>query len=186
MRTEEDLLFKLEEWLSRQPELPTVFDVCATGDGELLAAFVLKAARQATRDAVLKRIAHEAATTFDGDETDLGPSLFRVWDGLSRAWSLSNIEQASLLGLETPDDLRRLRTRPLPRLPTQIIERVAILLDIFKALNILLPRDDAADTWIRTPNRAPGFGGLPALHVMTTKGLPGLRAVRTYLQNNLH
>lgn len=185
-KSEQDLLLKLEEWLETQPDSPTIFDVCDTHDGELMAVFIRKGAREAARDAVLGRMAHEAAAIFNPDEAGLVAPLFRVWDGLSRAWSLNTTEQAALLGLEGPEHLGELRAAALLSVPTQVIERIAILLDIFKALNILLPLPDAADGWIRKPNRAPLFAGQPALQLMLNKGLPGLREVRAYLQSNLH
>lgn len=186
MRTEEDLLHKLEQWLALQPKPPTIFDVCATRDGEILAAFILKGAREATRDPVVKRITLEAPVTFGAIEMEEAGPLFRVWEGLSRAWSLSEAEQVALLGLGVANDLRELRSVPLASVPTQVIERIAILLDIFKALNTLLPRVDAADAWIRKPNRAPVFCGETALNLMMTEGLPGLREVRAHLQSNLY
>lgn len=181
MVTEDDLLAKLERWLATRTDPPSVFDVIATRDGELFAAFILKAFRVATRQAVVDRLEHEA-TTFASDATSISSAIFRVFDGIARAWSLGEGEKVALLGLGGLAELQELRTTPLDEVPTEIVERVAILLDTFKAINTLLPQPDPADAWIRAPNRALPFGGRSALEVMVGGGLEGLRMVRAYLQ----
>lgn len=182
MPLEHELLAKLEQWLAAQAEPPTLFDVIATGDRELVAAFILKGFRAAARQAVVDRLQREAAVTFTSELTNVTAAVLRVFDGIARAWSLEDGERIALLGLAQVADLSELRAAPLDELPTAIIERVVILLDIFKAINTLLPRPSRADAWIRSPNTAPLFGGRSALDVMVGGGLGGLREVRAYLQ----
>lgn len=182
MTTDNELLSKLELWLAARPEPPTLFEVAETGDGELLAAFILNGFRVAARQAVVDRLDREAATTFATEATRMTTAILRVFDGIARAWSLQEDEKLDLLGLHESGDLEELRTTPLHKVPTEIIERVAILLDIFKAINTLLPQPTRADAWIRATNSAPAFAGWSALDVMIHQGLGGLREVRTYLQ----
>lgn len=166
MPRENELLARLEQWLAAQSAPPTLFDVIATGDHVLFAAFILKGFRAAARQAVIERFEWEAATTFASElmtATAVVPGLF---DGLARAWSLEVGERLALLGLGDAAELQSLRAMPLDEVSTEIIERVAILLDIFKAINTLLPVPSRADAWIRAPNRAPMFGGRSALDVM--------------------
>lgn len=61
-----------------------------------------------------------------------------------------------------------------------LLERVSYVLGIYKALQILLPRAEQADGWVKRPNDAPLFHGRPALDLMMTS-MGGLYLVRQYL-----
>ena len=61
------------------------------------------------------------------------------------------------------------------------LERISYLLGIYKALHILLPHVEAADTWVRRPNTAPLFGGKSALDRMLSGKVSDLYVVRQYL-----
>ncbi|MGR2739289.1 MbcA/ParS/Xre antitoxin family protein [Billgrantia sp. Q4P2] len=52
------------------------------------------------------------------------------------------------------------------------------ILGIYKALQILLPRADAADSWLRRPNRNPLFAGQPPLERLRTGLVQDLYFVR--------
>ncbi|MCE9663261.1 MbcA/ParS/Xre antitoxin family protein [Halomonas sp. M5N1S17] len=43
---------------------------------------------------------------------------------------------------------------------------MSLILGIYKVLQILLPRADAADAWLRRPNHNPLFAGQPPLERM--------------------
>jgi hypothetical protein len=58
---------------------------------------------------------------------------------------------------------------------------VSYVLGIYKALQILLPQQAAADAWVRRPNAAPLFGGRPALDRMLSGNVADLYVVRQYL-----
>ena len=64
---------------------------------------------------------------------------------------------------------------------TTALERVSYILGIYKALNILLPNEQAADAWVRCPNTAPLFGGKSALDRMLLGKVSDLYVVRQYL-----
>ncbi len=61
------------------------------------------------------------------------------------------------------------------------LERISYILGIYKALQILLPRREAADGWIRRPNSAPGFNGHAPLTLMLGGKVANLYRVRHYL-----
>ena len=61
------------------------------------------------------------------------------------------------------------------------LERLSYLLGIYKSLQILLPETQAADAWIRQPNKAPLFGGRSALERMLSGQVADLYVVRQYL-----
>lgn len=184
MASEEELLARLERWLAEQPGEPTLFDILAARDGELLGAIVLKGFRAAAKQAVLDRIEREAPNMFPGPAVEPGNAVMRVFDGLTKAWSLTGPEQLMLLGLEEPAALVTLRHTSMTDLPVEVIERMAIILDVFRSINTLLPVPERADMWVRRPNAAPGFNGRSALDLML-EGIDGLRTVRSYLRGQL-
>lgn len=178
--SEEALLAKLERWLAARGGNANLLEVIKTGDGQLTAAFILKGFRSAARDAVLQRLEHHQDDRLAEPREAANP-VMRVFAGLARAWCLSAEEQMAVLDAHSIQELEQLRRAEIDKVPTASVERVAILLDIFEAINTLLPVSERADQWLREPNQACLFGGLPALTLMT-KSLDGLRSTRQYLQ----
>src|SRR3546814_4195398 len=82
-------------------------------------------------------------------------------------WSLSAEEQAMLLGLSDIGALQRWRRGGVSRLSRDTLERISYVFGIFKSINMLLPRPERADAWLRAPNSAPLFRGRSALERMT-------------------
>jgi hypothetical protein len=185
MATEEELLAKFERWLATRPAPPTIFEVIETGDRQLTVAFVLKRFRAAARQAVVDRLQGEVGARFPGDQSTGSGAVLRIMDGIGSAWMLTEPERLALLGLRDFGELAAARAMPIAELPIELIERVAILLDIFQTINILLPQPESADGWVRRPNRFPLFSGESALHAMLS-GLEGLRNVRHYLIASLN
>jgi hypothetical protein len=66
-------------------------------------------------------------------------------------------------------------------LPRDTLERISYVIGIFGALQLLLPNRQAADSWIRRPNRAPLFGGRSALERMLSGQVGDLFVVRQFL-----
>ena len=182
--TNDELLAKLDKWLATLPEPPSIFDVIQTRDGDLIGAYILRAFRRATREAVLSRLESASATFPMGQERYDGRAVFRLFDGFARAWSLTQDEQCGLLGLASRRELESIRNLSDDEMPTEIIERSSYLLDIYLAINTLLPDPDRASSWVRAPNKARLFGGETAMRVMT-ESLDGLRAVKRYLRSQV-
>ena len=180
MTSNEDLLAKLEEWEASRPSPPTLFDALKSDDIELFAAFLLRGYRQAAKEAVADRLKIEELKLV-GVDHDRPGAAGRVADGLARIWALDELKQLQLLGLSDPNEMSRLRKEPPEALHHEVLERLAMLLDIFQALRTLLPQADAADTWIKRPNEAPLLGGRTALDLMVEGGLASIRDVRAYL-----
>jgi len=67
------------------------------------------------------------------------------------------------------------------KLSRDTLDRISHVVGIFKAINILLPRSESADGWIRRPNNAPLFQGRTALEFLMTGGFEQIVAVRRYL-----
>jgi hypothetical protein len=108
-----------------------------------------------------------------------GPAL-RTFFRIAEQWALTNDEQMRLLGAERSTFFKYKRDRD-GLLSRDTLERISYILGIYKALHILLPNDQAADTWVRRPNTAPLFGGNSALDRMLSGQVSDLYVVRQYL-----
>ncbi len=115
------------------------------------------------------------------DRRKLSPAALRAFFRIAALWDLSVEEQMTLLGLTTRSTFFNWQKKPDVALPRDTLERISYVLGIYKALQILLPEDRAADGWIRRPNAAPPFGGRSALDRMLSGQVADLYTVRQYL-----
>ena len=116
------------------------------------------------------------------DSGDLSAAGLRAFFNIARDWELSAEEQIVLLGSPGRSTFFKWKQDPeSARLARDTLERLSLILGIYKALQILLPEPKAADTWIKRPNGAPPFGGRPALDRMLAGNISDLVAVRQYL-----
>lgn len=115
-------------------------------------------------------------------KTVSGPAL-RTFFKIAERWNLNVDEQMKLLGITARSTYFKWKQDLDGRLTQDTLERISYLLGIFKALNILLPEDEAADAWIKKPNDAPIFGGESALKRMLSGHVSDLYVVRQYLDS---
>ncbi|MBB5406628.1 hypothetical protein OKW40_006483 [Paraburkholderia sp. RAU6.4a] len=114
--------------------------------------------------------------------TQMSAAGLRAFFNIARDWNLSADEQIVLLGKPGRSTFFKWRATPeTARLSHDTLERLSLLLGIYKALQILLPQPSAADTWVKRPNSAPPFGGKRALDRMLAGNISDLVAVRQYL-----
>jgi hypothetical protein len=109
-----------------------------------------------------------------------GPAL-RTFFRIAELWGLSVDEQMTLLGLTARSTYFKWKKQSDGLLPKDTLERISYILGIYKALQILLPDERAADAWIRQPNSAPVFAGGSALQRMLSGQVADLFIVRQYL-----
>lgn len=109
-----------------------------------------------------------------------GPAL-KAFFKIADLWELSVAEQMTLLGNPSRSAFFNWRKNHSGHLPKDTLERISYLLGIYKALQVLLPNSQSADTWIRKPNCAPVFGGQPALTRLLSGNVSDLYVVRQYL-----
>ena len=109
-----------------------------------------------------------------------GPAL-RTFFRIAELWSLSVEEQMTLLGLSARSTFFKWRKAPNVVLPKDTLERISYVVGIYKALQILLPDEKAADEWVKQPNAASPFGGRAALDRMLSGQVADLFLVRQYL-----
>ena len=113
---------------------------------------------------------------------DRSAAGLRAFFNIARDWDLSAEEQITLLGSPGRSTFFKWKNAPqTARLGRDTLERLSLLLGIYKALQILLPQPAIADAWVKRPNSAPPFGGRRALDRMLAGNISDLVAVRQYL-----
>lgn len=112
---------------------------------------------------------------------DLAGGALRTFFNILSAWDLADEDGMILLGTSRSTYFRWKRNPEKARLGADTLERISYVFGIFKALRILLPRKDAADSWLKRPNTAPLFGGRPALERLRAGHVADLYVVREYL-----
>ena len=75
-----------------------------------------------------------------------GPAL-RSFFRIAELWGLNVEEQLTLLGLRSRSTYFKWKKDSHIQLPKDTLERISYLLGIYKALQILLPDEKAADHW---------------------------------------
>lgn len=97
---------------------------------------------------------------------------------IAELWQLSTDEQINLLGSPARSTFFKWK-KDGGAIPTDTRERISHILAIFKALEILIPATELADSWIRRSNGY--FGGQSALDVMLGGQVVDIYRVRQYL-----
>ena len=122
-----------------------------------------------------------AAPAVDLGTRESAQALLRTFFRIAEAWRFTPRESMTLLGLRSRSTFHLWKDGRAGALSRDTLERISYLLGIYKALQILLPSDEAADAWIRKPNAAPLFGGASALDRMMSGNVSDLYEVRRYL-----
>jgi len=116
-----------------------------------------------------------------GQRRDMSAAAMRTYPNIIRDWRLKEQEAALLLGT-TDTTYRRWKNAPdRATLDVNQLERMSLLLGIYKSLQILLPRSDAADSWLRRPNQNPLFAGQAPLERLRSGLVSDLYVIRQYL-----
>jgi len=115
------------------------------------------------------------------DTRDAAQALLRTYFDIADAWKLSSKEAMTLLGLRSRSTYHLWKSGKAGPLSPDTLERISYVLGIYKALQMLLPSDEAADAWIRKANAAPLFNGRSALDRMMSGNVADLYEVRRYL-----
>lgn len=105
----------------------------------------------------------------------------RTFFRIAELWDLSVDEQITLLGGPARSTYFKWKKEGAASLPHDVLERISYVLGIYKDLQLLLPAEEAADSWVRRPNEARLFGGRSALERMLSGNVSDLYEVRRYL-----
>ena len=126
-------------------------------------------------------MAEQARPATEFDRKGLSGPAVRTFFRIAKLWNLSVEEQMILLGLTARSTFFKWKKDPDTVLPKDTLERISYILGVYKALQILLPDEEAADEWVRRPNAALPFGGRSALDRMLSGQVADLFVVRQYL-----
>ena len=109
-----------------------------------------------------------------------GPAL-RTFFRIAALWELSPDDQMTLLGGTARSTFFKWKKDLNTVLPRDTLERISYIVGVYKALQVLLPDEQAADEWIKRPNDAPMFAGHSALDRMMSGQVADLFVVRQHL-----
>ena len=113
-----------------------------------------------------EQLSHTALTAF-----------FNICD----AWGLNAEDERVLLGAPPRSTFFKWKSSRAGSLAADTLERISYVMGIYKALHILLPTSEAADSWVKKPNKASMFAGKTALERMRAGHVIDLADVRRYL-----
>jgi len=113
------------------------------------------------------------------DPRQVDAVALKAFFNLAAEWGLSVEEQLTLLGRPGKRTLYRWKAGDVAGLPPDTLERISVLLGIYKALEILLPVPGRAQSWVGRANEA--FGGRSGLDVMLGGKVDDLYQVRRHL-----
>ena len=119
--------------------------------------------------------------TTPADRRATARAALRTFFRICELWDLDTAQQMKLLGTASRSTFFKWKKEGAATLPRDTLERISYILGIYKALQILLPNEDAADSWVRRPNSASIFGGRSALDRMLSGNVSDLYVVRQYL-----
>jgi hypothetical protein len=123
-----------------------------------------------------------ATAQLPADSTKLSKAALLTFFNIATAWSLNADEAMTLLGLDSRSTYFKWKKQPeSAKLNPDKLERLSYIFGIYKALQVLLPKADAADQWLKRPNSAIPFQGKSALERMLTGHVADLYVVRQYL-----
>lgn len=115
------------------------------------------------------------------DPQKVSAPVLRTFFRIADAWSLGNKERIKLLGNPPKSTFYRWKQGENVVLSQDTLERLSYIFGIYAALQVLLPKPEAAHAWIKKPNSAPLFGGRSALERMLSGQVADLYIVRQYL-----
>lgn len=123
-----------------------------------------------------------ATAQLPSDGAKVSKAALLTFFNIATAWNLNADEAMTLLGLDSRSTYFKWKKQPeSAKLGPDKLERLSYIFGIYKALQVLLPKADAADQWLKRPNSAIPFQGKSALERMLTGHVADLYVVRQYL-----
>ena len=121
------------------------------------------------------------ATAPQPDADEIGATALTAFFNITARWKLAAEEERILLGAPPRSTFFKWKSERAARLSPDTLERISYVMGIYKALRILLPTEEAANEWVKKPNKAAGFAGKSALARMLQGRVVDLADVRRYL-----
>ncbi len=125
------------------------------------------------------RTAAEARPAAAHDPAEVDRVALKAFFAIADEWQLGREQATTLLGSPSERTFYRWRAGKVSTLPKDTLERISVLMGIYKATHILLPEPERANAYIARPNTA--FGGDSALDVMLKGRVENLYQVRRHL-----
>lgn len=117
-------------------------------------------------------------------DSSIAESALKTYFKITDAWQLSNEQSMKILGLDSKSTFFKWKADfGSARLNPDKLERLSYIFGIYKALQLLLPKAESADAWIKRPNTAMPFNGQSALDRMLSGHVVDLYIVRQYLDS---
>ena len=113
------------------------------------------------------------------DPVEVDRVAVKAFFALADEWQLSRDQAITLLGSPSERTYYRWRSGDVSSLPKDTLERISVMMGIYKAAHILLPDPARANGYIARPNTA--FDGQSALDVMLQGRVENLYQVRRHL-----
>ena len=109
-----------------------------------------------------------------------GPGL-RTFFNVAAEWGLTVDQQRALLGGVAPSTYHKWKAGAVGTLSYDQLERISLVLGIYKALKLLFADDASGMRWLKAPNTDLPFRGGSPLERMLRGSIDDLYAVRRYL-----
>jgi len=113
------------------------------------------------------------------DPADVDRVALKAFFAIAEEWCLSREQSITLLGSPSERTFYRWRSGAVSALPKDTLERISIIMGIYKAAHILLPDPERANAYMSRPNTA--FDDESALDVMLKGRVDHLYQVRRHL-----
>jgi hypothetical protein len=94
----------------------------------------------------------------------------RAFLKIAEKWKLTVEEQRGLLGWPAISTYHKYKSGDVGTLTFDTLTRISLVLGIFKALHILYPEENLANSWVKLPNSNSIFGGRTPVAFMTAEG----------------
>ena len=112
---------------------------------------------------------------------NIAGSTLRTLFNIFKRWAITDDQAMQLLATPRSSYFRWKRNPASARLGKDVLERASYLLGIYKNLQILLPDNQAADSWVNRPNSALLFHDHPPIERMLAGHVADLYVVRQFL-----
>jgi uncharacterized protein (DUF2384 family) len=113
-----------------------------------------------------------------------GPGL-RAFVAISDLWGLTEEQRRLALGLPSRSTfhswIKAVREHREIALDVDTLTRISLVLGIHQALGVLHDSEREAVAWLRTPHRAPVFGGRAPIDLVASGSQDGMFTVRRFL-----
>ena len=124
------------------------------------------------------------STSYERD-VQIAQVALKGFRGITHQWQCTAAERRALLGGVIPETLENEAGLPEVPLSGEVLERISLLLGIYKALQELYPNHERANRRIRLATSEPPFEGVSAMAFMTRGDIEQLAQTRRYFDAKL-